>query len=471
MDHASAMRLARTSLLAACALVLSYLETMIPLPVALPGVKLGLANVAVVAALYALDVRCALGVAVVKVVASGFLFGSPMMLAYSLGGMTCAFVGMLALYRIPGVGCVPVSMVSAILHNAGQLAVAACFLGTSSVFLSLPPLALCACATGALTGAVARAVVANDAAASCPIHKGPSLFSRVCARRPPASRGVAHLTRGGRGEARNATAHGATAGAAFGIYRAGTSFAHALDARAKVIFSILFLAAAFIAKGAVGLGLVAIVAAAAPAASGMTAREALRLLRPFAWLMAFILAFNALFSPSGEVLLACGPVTVTWGGIAFAAESAVRFACALLGTGSLMRTTSPTELTDAVECLMRPLSRIGVNVEAAALAVGMTFRFVPTLANEMGRIRTAQLARLAPLEEGSIASRAVAHASVIAPLLSSALRRADALAYAIEARAFGSGVARTKLRARQVSVRDWAVVASSCVLVLIEAVL
>ena len=107
---AATQRLARISLLSALALVLSYIETMIPLPVALPGVKLGLANVAVVVALLGLDVRAAAAVAVVKVVASGLLFGSPMMLAYSLGGTALAFAGCAVVSRIPVLGVVPVSM-------------------------------------------------------------------------------------------------------------------------------------------------------------------------------------------------------------------------------------------------------------------------------------------------------------------------------------------------------------------------
>ncbi len=468
------MRLARTSLLAACALVLSYLETMIPLPVALPGVKLGLANVAVIAALYAIDARCALGVAAVKVAASGFLFGSPMMLAYSFGGMTCAFLGMLALYRIPGVGCVPVSMASAILHNAGQLAVAACFLKTPAVFLSLPPLALCACVTGALTGAVAKAVVAGDGTAARPSARARRRKGNTPV---PIAGGPVPRSVGGtrvkerpakRGRASQAPR---TRGAAFGVYRAGTSFAHMLDARAKTAFALLFIVGAFLAKDAAGLGLVAIVAAIAPAASGMRAREALGLLKPFRWLMAFVLVFNALFTSSGAVILAWGPIAVTEGGVTYAVESVARFAFVLLGTGALMRTTTPTELADAAASFMRPLSHVGLNVEAASLAVGMTFRFVPTLAGEMERIRAAQLSRSAPLEVGSAAARAKAHASVVAPLVSNALRRADTLAYAIEARAFGSGVARTKLHARRMAVLDWTVVASSCVLVFIEAVL
>ena len=161
VDIEHARRLARVSLLCACALVLSYLETMIPLPVAVPGIKLGLANVAVVFALYTLDVKSAAAVALVKVFASGFLFGSPMMLVYSLGGTVLAFIGMVALAAVPGVGLVPVSMLAAVLHNVGQLGVAAMALQTPAVFINLGVLGVAACVTGGITGAVAEGALAG----------------------------------------------------------------------------------------------------------------------------------------------------------------------------------------------------------------------------------------------------------------------------------------------------------------------
>lgn len=161
VDIEHARRLARVSLLCACALVLSYLETMIPLPVAVPGIKLGLANVAVVVALYTLDAKSAGAVALVKVFASGFLFGSPMMLAYSLGGTVLAFIGMVALAAVPGVGLVPVSMLAAVLHNVGQLGVAAMALQTPAVFINLGVLGVAACVTGGITGAVAEGALAG----------------------------------------------------------------------------------------------------------------------------------------------------------------------------------------------------------------------------------------------------------------------------------------------------------------------
>lgn len=161
VDIEHTRRLARVSLLCACALVLSYLETMIPLPVAVPGIKLGLANVAVVVALYTLDTKSAGAVALVKVFASGFLFGSPMMLVYSLGGTVLAFIGMVALAAVPGVGLVPVSMLAAVLHNVGQLGVAAMALQTPAVFINLGVLGVAACVTGGITGAVAEGALAG----------------------------------------------------------------------------------------------------------------------------------------------------------------------------------------------------------------------------------------------------------------------------------------------------------------------
>ena len=153
-------RMAQCALLGALALVLSYIETMIPLPFTVPGIKLGLANAAVLVALLLLDARSAAGIALVKVLASGFLFGSPTMLAYSAGGTLLALLAMLLLSKISGMDTVPISMASAIFHNVGQLAVAAFMLGTPAVFMTLPVLAVAACVTGAIIGGASQGVVA-----------------------------------------------------------------------------------------------------------------------------------------------------------------------------------------------------------------------------------------------------------------------------------------------------------------------
>ena len=143
---------ARVGVLAALALVLSYIETFIPLPVPVPGIKLGLANIAVLAALKLLDVKSASLVAAIKVLAAGFLFGNPIMMVYSAGGTLLAFASMAALSRIRGLSVVLIGIVGAVLHNVGQLAVASVLLGTPLVWATAPLLVIAACVTGALSG-------------------------------------------------------------------------------------------------------------------------------------------------------------------------------------------------------------------------------------------------------------------------------------------------------------------------------
>ena len=450
-------RLARISLLSALALVLSYIETMIPLPVALPGVKLGLANVAVVVALLGLDMRAAAAVAVVKVMASGFLFGSPMMLMYSLGGTALAFAGSAAASRIPGLGAVATCMVAAILHNAGQIAVAALLLGTPSVLLSLPPLALAACATGFVTGAVAAGVLASQ-------PNGPYAAESIEIPRPRMKKQAPSSGNGFRPLAADV--------AMFGAYRPGTTTAHKLDPRAKIVFAVLFIATAFVAQGAPALLILLAAAMAVQAASGSSAHTALRSLKPFAWLMGFVLVFDTLFVNSGDVIWCAGPATITAGGVSCAIENVLRFVCVLLGTSALMTTTSPTQLTDGFSLMLRPLDRFGVRTASAGLAMSMTLRFIPTLTKEFNKVCVAQMSRGADFANGGVLQRGLALVSALVPMFASALRRSESLAYAVEARAFGAaGASRTCLRSYRLRRVDWTALALAAALLVIELTL
>lgn len=236
----------------------------------------------------------------------------------------------------------------------------------------------------------------------------------------------------------------------YGVYQARESFAHGLDPRAKVVFSFLFIVAAFLADDAHELVLVAFAAATSLAASGIGCAQAMRTLRPFVWLMAFVLVFNALFSA---------------GGVAYAAESVARFALVLLGSSTLMATTSPTELADAAALLLRPLARLGARVDDAVLCVSMTLRFVPLMLGEFKRIKAAQEARLARFDQASPVARARAYVSVMVPLFAGALRRSEALALAIRNRDYGAaGARRTCIRAYRLARRDRAVLLAGAAL-------
>ena len=244
----------------------------------------------------------------------------------------------------------------------------------------------------------------------------------------------------------------------FGSYRSGSSLAHGLDPRTKLLFVVLYFAAAFCAGSVLELVLVALVAVAVLAVSGTRPAEALRTVKPFVWLIVFVLVFNMLFTRSGTVFFDFGIICVSTGGIAFGIESAVRFVCVLLGTSTLMTTTSPTELTDGITLLLRPLAHIGVPVDDVALAVQMTFRFIPAVAEEFNRVKAAQEARLADFSSTSAWQRVKAYVPVLVPLFAGAGRRAETLALAIEDREYGTVARRSCLREYRMRALDWAVI-------------
>lgn len=144
------LRWMRVGVLAALALMLGYLETFIPIPI--PGVKLGLANVAILLSFLRLDARAAFFVMLVKVLAQGLLFGSPLTLAFSLAGSLLAYCLMAALAKIPSMHPVMVSVCGAVAHTAGQMLVAAALLGTRLVWFAAPLLMASSIGAGALCG-------------------------------------------------------------------------------------------------------------------------------------------------------------------------------------------------------------------------------------------------------------------------------------------------------------------------------
>ena len=149
-----ARKWATVGMLAAMALVLSYAETFVPIP--LPGVKLGLANAVVAVALALIDFKSGCCIAAIKVLATGFLFGSPIMMAYSAAGTLLATLTMGLLIRLLGGDLVLATVAGALMHITGQLAVAWLMLGTPLVWYSAPILVLASSITGVATGMVAK---------------------------------------------------------------------------------------------------------------------------------------------------------------------------------------------------------------------------------------------------------------------------------------------------------------------------
>ncbi len=163
--NVSVRRLTASALTLSAALILSYVEAVLPsLP--LPGVKLGLANVAVVFALYALSGKAAAGVSFLRVIIVGILFGNAASFAYSFAGAVLSLVVMLLLKKTNVFSYVGVSVAGGVAHNAGQIAVAALIIGTEAVLYYLPVLIatglLSGVAVGFLGGVAARRISFRD---------------------------------------------------------------------------------------------------------------------------------------------------------------------------------------------------------------------------------------------------------------------------------------------------------------------
>lgn len=154
-----AKKVARFGLLIALALVLSYAESLVPLSVAVPGVKLGLPNLVVVFAIYRLGTKEAAVLSLLRVVLVSAMFGNAYSLWYSLAGALLSLAVMTGLKKTGLFGCTGVSVAGGVCHNLGQIAVAMVVLRSSAVAYYLPVLLLSGTAAGVAIGAAGAVLV------------------------------------------------------------------------------------------------------------------------------------------------------------------------------------------------------------------------------------------------------------------------------------------------------------------------
>ena len=152
-------KIARMGLLVALSMILSYVESLIPAFVAVPGVKVGLANIVVIFALYTLGPIEALIVSLLRVILSSFLFGSVLSLLYSLSGALLSLGGMILMKKLKIFSTTVVSVTGGVLHNVGQILVACLVLETDVLLYYLPVLILSGVITGAVIGIIASLVI------------------------------------------------------------------------------------------------------------------------------------------------------------------------------------------------------------------------------------------------------------------------------------------------------------------------
>lgn len=155
----SALQVATYGVLAALALILGYIEALFPLPIAIPGIKLGLGNIVVLYTLATMGVRPGFAIMLVKVVASALLFGNPSVFLYSLAGALLSFVAMALAIRWRRLSLIGVSMIGGVCHMFGQLLVVAIVLTWSIAAFYMPVLIVAGLITGALIGFLCRLII------------------------------------------------------------------------------------------------------------------------------------------------------------------------------------------------------------------------------------------------------------------------------------------------------------------------
>ena len=241
-----------------------------------------------------------------------------------------------------------------------------------------------------------------------------------------------------------------------GQYFPGSSLAHRLDPRTKLMLTVLYIVILFCATSFVSYGLVAALLVVGIKVSGVAPKALVRGLKPILFIICFTAVLNLFYTP-GDELASFWIFTITRQGVATAFFMVLRITMLIMGTFLLTYTTSPIALTDGLESLMGPLKKLKVPVHELAMIMSIALRFIPTLIEETDKIMSAQKARGADFESGSLLDRARALVPVLVPLFISAFRRADELAVAMECRCYHGGQGRTKLHVLRYQARDYLV--------------
>ena len=230
-----------------------------------------------------------------------------------------------------------------------------------------------------------------------------------------------------------------------GQFFPGNSFIHKMDPRMKLVAVLLYIIMLFVASHPLSLIVGVALLAVMYAVSKIPAAMVLKSLKPVIPIIIFTSVLNVFFI-SGEPLFSWWLIEITKEGITMAVLMSVRIVCLIAGSSLLTYTTSPIELTDALERLMKPLNKIKVPVHELSMMMTIALRFIPTLIEETDKIMSAQRARGADFDSGNLAQRAKALIPLLVPLFISAFRRADELATAMECRCYHGGEGRTRMK-------------------------
>ena len=247
-------------------------------------------------------------------------------------------------------------------------------------------------------------------------------------------------------------------GISFGQYYPSNSPIHRLDPRMKIILAIVYIVASFLCRNVFSFVLLLLTSLALILLSRIPIKVVLRSVKAIIFIMIFTAILNVFWTKgeADELLVSWNFINIYSSGLYNATFIVIRIVSMIIGTAIFLTyTTTPIQLTDALEQLLAPLKLIHVPVHEFAMMMTIALRFIPTIIEETEKIMAAQKARGADFTNGSIAKRAKALIPVLIPLFVSAFRRAGELATAMTCRCYRGGKGRTKLNVLKFSYRDF----------------
>lgn len=241
---------------------------------------------------------------------------------------------------------------------------------------------------------------------------------------------------------------------AFGQYYPGDSFLHKMDARVKMVLSLVYLICIFFIQSFFGFGVIFFLLAIIVAVSKVPVRSVLKSIKPILILLIFTTLLNLFFNLEGETLVQWWIFRITTGGLIFSAKMILRLVLLVMGMSMLTLTTTPVDLTAAIESLLKPLNVVHFPVHELAFIMSIALRLIPSIMEETDRIIRAQKARGADFESGNIFKRAKAFIPILIPMFIGAFKRAEELAVAMDARCYRGAKGRTKMKILKCGWRD-----------------
>lgn len=242
---------------------------------------------------------------------------------------------------------------------------------------------------------------------------------------------------------------------AFGQYYPTDSVVHRMDPRMKLFLTVLFVVAIFFVNTYFGFMMTAAVLLFIILLAKLPMLSVLKSVRAIIFIVIFAAVINLFMISDGEVLWSWRALQITDQGIHTTIKMTLRLVLLISGASLLTLTTTPVEVADGTESLMKPLRLIKVPVHDIAMIMSIALRFIPTLFEETNKIIAAQKARGASFDTGGLIARAKALLPVLIPLFVNSFRRADELAFAMDARCYNATENRTKMKVMKLGVADF----------------